>query len=226
LYYCCVEFSNAVNNFDRTNPTTAQVSDLLVIRVTVTRSKLLILLKLVVGMCPWCACHWEDFFSVLSYHRRNAEYADDAFSGCLCGKVHYEIGAEPITTRVCWCRDCQKLGAGGATVSAAFPSSALKVTGKLRDYPSTADSGNKMHRKFCPTCGTHLFSEAEARAHLVFVRVGTLENPEIAKPSATIWISSARVGRPSTRTCRRSNASRRRPLEVTNNALPTLVRRE
>jgi hypothetical protein len=111
--------------------------------------------------------------------------------GCLCGKVHYEIGAEPIITRVCWCRDCQKLGAGGATVNAAFPSSALKVTGELRDYPSTADSGNKMHRKFCPTCGTHLFSEAEARAHLVFVRVGTLENPEIAKPSATIWISSA-----------------------------------
>jgi hypothetical protein len=111
--------------------------------------------------------------------------------GCLCGKVHYEIGAEPITTRVCWCRDCQKLGAGGATVNAAFPSSALKVTGELRDYPSTADSGNKMHRKFCPTCGTHLFSEAEARPHLVFVRVGTLDNPEIAKPSATIWISSA-----------------------------------
>ena len=82
-------------------------------------------------------------------------------------------------------RILKKLGAGGATMNAAFPSSALKVTGELRDYPSTADSGNKMHRKFCPTCGTHLFSEAEARPHLVFVRVGTLDNPEIAKPSAT-----------------------------------------
>jgi hypothetical protein len=111
--------------------------------------------------------------------------------GCFCGKARFEIGAEPITTRVCWCRDCQKIGAGGPTVNAAFPSSALRVTGELRDYPSTADSGNKMHRKFCPTCGTHLFSVAEARPHLVFVRVGTLDNPEIAKPSATIWVSSA-----------------------------------
>jgi hypothetical protein len=74
-----IPVSNAVNNFDRTNPTTAQVSDLLVMRVTVTSSKFLILLKLVVGMCPWCASHWEDFFSVLSYHRPNTEYADDAF---------------------------------------------------------------------------------------------------------------------------------------------------
>ena len=46
-------------------------------------------------------------------------------------------------------------------------------------------------RKFCPTCGTHLFSEAEPRPHLVFVRVGTLDNPEIAKPSEAIWVSSA-----------------------------------
>ena len=30
--------------------------------------------------------------------------------GCLCGKVRYRIEAEPITTRVCWCRDCQYLG--------------------------------------------------------------------------------------------------------------------
>jgi hypothetical protein len=111
--------------------------------------------------------------------------------GCLCGKVRYEIDAEPITGRVCWCRDCQKFGARGPTVNAAFPSSALKVSGELRDYPSTADSGNKMHRKFCPACGTHLFSEAEVRPHLVYVRVGTLDDPEIGKPSATIWVSSA-----------------------------------
>jgi hypothetical protein len=111
--------------------------------------------------------------------------------GCLCGKVRYEIDAEPITARACWCRDCQKIGAGGPTVNAAFPSRALKVTGELRDYQLTAASGNKNHRKFCPACGTHLFSEAAPRPHLVFVRVGSLDNPEIAIPVATIWVSSA-----------------------------------
>ena len=61
----------------------------------------------------------------------------------------------------------------------------------MRDYRSVADSGNVMHRRFCPHCGTHLFSEAEARPHLIFVRAGTLDDPEVARPGATIWTSQA-----------------------------------
>jgi hypothetical protein len=54
-----------------------------------------------------------------------------------------------------------------------------------------ADSGNVMHRRFCPKCGTQLFSEAESRPHLVFVRAGTLDDRELAKPRSTIWVSAA-----------------------------------
>ena len=111
--------------------------------------------------------------------------------GCLCGAVRYELSAEPITTRVCWCKDCQKFGAGGSTINAVFPAAALKIVGNLSDYQSTADSGSKMHRRFCGKCGTHLLSVAEPRPHLVVVRVGTLDDPEIAKPAATIWTRSA-----------------------------------
>jgi hypothetical protein len=68
------------------------------------------------------------------------------------------------------------------------------VTGETRDYESVADSGNKMHRRFCPACGTHLFSEAGSRPHLVFVRAGTLDNPEIAQPAATIGRLKRRPG--------------------------------
>ena len=78
--------------------------------------------------------------------------------GCLCGAVRYEIEAEPITTRVCWCKLCQKIGAGSGTVNVAFPSDKIKVTGELRDYQCIADSGNKMHRQFCPQCGTPVFT--------------------------------------------------------------------
>jgi len=67
----------------------------------------------------------------------------------------------------------------------------VTITGALRDYVSVADSGNRMHRRFCPTCGTHLFSEAEARPNLIFIRAGTLDDPEGAKPVATIWTASA-----------------------------------
>lgn len=111
--------------------------------------------------------------------------------GCLCGAVRYRITAAPIIARTCWCRLCQKIGAGSATVNVGFPSDAVTIEGELTDYVSTADSGNIMHRRFCPHCGTHMFSEAEVRPHLILVRAGTLETPEIAKPAMTIWTSQA-----------------------------------
>jgi hypothetical protein len=111
--------------------------------------------------------------------------------GCLCRQVRYSVNAQPIVTRVCWCRLCQYLGCGSGTVNICFPTAALTCSGELRDYRSVADSGNIMHRKFCPACGTQLFSEAESRPHLIFVRVGTLDNPSLATPAATIWTSEA-----------------------------------
>ncbi len=111
--------------------------------------------------------------------------------GCLCRAVRYEIDAAPITSRNCWCRLCQYIGAGSNTVNVCFPSAATRIQGTLSDYVCTADSGNVMHRRFCPTCGVHLFSAAESRPHLIFVRAGTLDDPEIGKPLASIWLSQA-----------------------------------
>jgi hypothetical protein len=115
----------------------------------------------------------------------------DITGGCLCRAVRYRFTEAPIITRVCWCRLCQYLGAGSGTVNVCFASAALTLEGTLRDYPSVADSGHAMHRRFCPACGTQVFSEAEVRPHLVFVRAGTLDNPELARPAATIWTSQA-----------------------------------
>jgi len=111
--------------------------------------------------------------------------------GCLCGKVRYRIEAEPITTRVCWCRDCQYLGAGSGTVNVAFPREKVHIEGVLDDYASRAASGNLTHRGFCPSCGTPVTTQSEARPHFLAVRAGTLDDPEIGKPNLTIWTSSA-----------------------------------
>jgi len=111
--------------------------------------------------------------------------------GCLCGAVRYSITAKPIITRMCWCRICQYFAAGNATVNVCFPSDAISISGELRDYQSIADSSNVMHRRFCPNCGTHMFSESEARPHLIFVRAGTLDDPALVEPVATIWTTSA-----------------------------------
>jgi hypothetical protein len=111
--------------------------------------------------------------------------------GCLCGQVRFQISAAPIAMRVCWCRDCQYFAAGSATVNVVFPAEAVTVTGELKDYVSTADSGNKMHRRFCPHCGTPVFSASESRPHLMIVRNGALDDTALLKPSATIWTESA-----------------------------------
>ena len=111
--------------------------------------------------------------------------------GCLCKAVRYRIDAEPIAARQCWCRDCQYLAAGGATVNVVFPSQAVSVMGELADFVSKADSGNIMHRRFCPQCGTPVFSGAEVRPHIVIVRAGTLDDPNLISPATTIWTDSA-----------------------------------
>jgi len=92
---------------------------------------------------------------------------------CLCGAIRWESSAPPVVTRVCWCRECQYIGAGSGTVNACFRTAAFTVTGQTSDYPSVADIVNQMHRRFCPSCGTPLFREADARPHLIFVPVGS-----------------------------------------------------
>lgn len=111
--------------------------------------------------------------------------------GCLCRAVRFRITAAPIATRLCWCRLCQYLASGNATVNVVFPSDAISVEGELCDYRSIAASGNVMHRRFCPTCGTQLFSAAESRPHLIIVRNGALDDTGLLAPSATIWTSEA-----------------------------------
>lgn len=111
--------------------------------------------------------------------------------GCLCGAVRYEIEAEPLVVRTCWCTDCQKFGAGSATVNVVFPAEAVHLEGDLRDFASTADSGSAMHRGFCPACGTPVITGSEARPHLLGIRAGTLDDPELGRPQVTIWTSSA-----------------------------------
>src|SRR6478752_7592750 len=111
--------------------------------------------------------------------------------GCLCRAVRYRLTAPPIVTRVCWCRLCQYLGAGSGTVNTCFRTESFAIHGETCDFMSIADSGNVMHRRFCPSCGTPLTSSAESRPHLVFVRTGTLDDPEVAQPAMTIWTEQA-----------------------------------
>lgn len=115
----------------------------------------------------------------------------DIAGGCLCGAVRFRSTAAPTTTRYCWCRDCQHLASGNATVNVVFARQAVTIEGEVGVYESLADSGNQMRRSFCPKCGAPLFSEAVSRPHLIIIRAGALDDPNVAEPAAAIWTSSA-----------------------------------
>ena len=111
---------------------------------------------------------------------------------CLCGQVRFTIDAEPLGARMCWCRDCQRIASGSATVNVLFPEDALRCEGELSTIRLVADSGNTVERGFCPRCGAQMYSRTVEPAGLpIRVRAGTLDDPELIAPQAQIWVSSA-----------------------------------
>ena len=111
---------------------------------------------------------------------------------CLCGAVSFKLAADPLATRICWCRDCQHLAANG-TVNMLVSADALSFTGAVSEHTKEADSGSAVTRQFCPSCGTHLFAKSSARPQFRVVRVGNLDEPSSVLPSVNIWAGSAPV---------------------------------
>ena len=112
--------------------------------------------------------------------------------GCLCGAIRYTIDAEPVGARMCWCRDCQRIASGSATVNVLFPEEAVSITGDLALFTMIADSGNIVERGFCKVCGSQMYSRTVTPKGLPMrVRAGTLDDPELCAPTAAIWTESA-----------------------------------
>lgn len=112
--------------------------------------------------------------------------------GCFCGEVHFTIAAEPQAARFCWCRDCQRIASGSATVNVLFDESAVVYTGAMTRIARVADSGNTVERGFCSVCGSQMYSRTvEGPAMPIRIRAGTLDDPEICPPTTIIWGASA-----------------------------------
>jgi hypothetical protein len=111
---------------------------------------------------------------------------------CFCGQVRYSINAEPLGSRMCWCRDCQYIASGSPTVNVLFPENAVHFEGHISKLEKNADSGNTVERGFCPTCGSQIYSRTNNPTGMpIRIRAGTLDNPELKPPEAIIWTDSA-----------------------------------
>ena len=110
---------------------------------------------------------------------------------CLCGAIHYTSSAQPALTAFCHCRSCQKDGGGGYSVNVAVPAASLQVRGSPQTYRTVGTSGLPVERRFCPTCGSALFTDAEAFAGITFVKGGSLDDASWIEPTLHIWCDSA-----------------------------------
>lgn len=110
---------------------------------------------------------------------------------CLCGAIDYTSSAEPVLTAFCHCRSCQKAGGGGYSVNVAIPASSLQVQGTPNVYRAIGTSGLPVQRRFCPKCGSALFTDADAFRDITFVKAGSLDDASWIEPTLHIWCDSA-----------------------------------
>jgi hypothetical protein len=111
--------------------------------------------------------------------------------GCACGAVRYECSADPMFAANCYCRDCQQ-STGTAMASVLLvPKAAVKMTGTLKQYEVTGDSGGKVSRGFCPNCGSPIWSLISTMPDAVALKAGSLDDPSQFNPMVQVYMKSA-----------------------------------
>lgn len=108
-----------------------------------------------------------------------------ASGGCLCGKVRYEVWAEPLGVGYCHCRFCQLAVGAPLTDWVCFEEKFVSFPGEA---PKIYRSSPINERAFCGNCGTSLFSyfndAAETPTFFYVIRLSTMDSPKDYPPTS------------------------------------------
>jgi len=114
--------------------------------------------------------------------------------GCHCGHITYEAEIDGEQVIICHCTDCQTLSASAFRTVVFVPETSFTLlSGSLKTYVKTADSGNRRAQTFCPDCGTHIYAApADAGGKRIFgLRVGTARQRATLPPKNQVYCRSA-----------------------------------
>ncbi|SVB90272.1 uncharacterized protein METZ01_LOCUS243126 [marine metagenome] len=113
--------------------------------------------------------------------------------GCHCGHITYEAEIDPEKVAICHCTDCQTLsGSAFRTVAPSKKGSFKLLSGELKVYIKTAESGAKRQQAFCPECGTPIYATAVGDGPKIYgIRVGTIRQRDVLAPVRQVWTRSA-----------------------------------
>ena len=77
---------------------------------------------------------------------------------CFCGAVQFNVSGSPVATGYCHCDSCRKWSAGPVNAFSLWKPDALRVT-QGADNIGTYNKTDRSYRKWCKTCGGHLFTD-------------------------------------------------------------------
>ncbi|MGE5184476.1 MAG: GFA family protein [Acidobacteriota bacterium] len=112
--------------------------------------------------------------------------------GCDCRAVRYRMHSAPLIVHCCHCRWCQRETGASFALNALIEADRVELLGQTPEMiatPSASGKGQKIHR--CPTCKLAVWSNYPGGGDLVrFIRVGTLDNPDVCPPDVHIYTST------------------------------------
>ena len=91
---------------------------------------------------------------------------------CACGAVTVRVDGTVRIMLLCACAECQKASGSGHAAAAFVEAGDLTLTGEVASFSRPADSGAVFTRRFCPRCGTPIFSTSNRAARFVMLPVG------------------------------------------------------
>ncbi|MEZ5376075.1 MAG: GFA family protein [Acidimicrobiales bacterium] len=112
------------------------------------------------------------------------------FTGrCLCGQLSYEVQGDVMATVVCHCDHCQRQSGGAFSVNLVITEDQIDVTGELATFEDRGESGDAVyvHRRFCGSCGSPIYSALVEPAGIIALKAGTLDDRSTVAPSAQVW---------------------------------------
>ena len=77
---------------------------------------------------------------------------------CFCGAVELTVSGEPVGMGYCHCESCRHWAAGPVNAFTLWKPEAVQVT-RGADNIGTYNKTPQSYRKWCKTCGGHLFTE-------------------------------------------------------------------
>ena len=106
---------------------------------------------------------------------------------CQCGELSAEVPGPGDQIVACHCRACQRRSGSPLGVIAYFTADDVTLTGEVREYTRTADSGRGFTTAFCPTCGATVWFRSEAKPNAIGIPVGAFADPGFPPPVRSVW---------------------------------------